>query len=217
MMATRETTMPDDTRNRGMVSLIGWGTAILVVAGIIVGAFTGYSEAIAARGDTPPPAWLGPLAALAFCGAAATFYVRYHRATWLRWSARKRRYGLAFVLFALIGGIIGAWLAVELPHNEGPFEAMRAGAISPRFAIGASILWVAGLAAGMAFYHRAIDDHEQRAWLWAGLAGWYAFVFPAPAWWVLHRAGVAPEPDLMLMFLVSLIVNSLVYLWLKFR
>ncbi|WOF44832.1 hypothetical protein KNJ79_08080 [Sphingopyxis indica] len=209
--------MPDDARDRGMVSIIGWATAIVIATGFIIGAFAGYSDAIAIRGGTPLPVWLGPLVALAFCGAAFTLYARHHRANWRQWSARKRRYGLAIALLALIGGIVGAWFSVQLPHDQGPFEAMRADAFSPAFAIGASILWVVGLAAGMFFYHRAIDDHEQRAWLWAGLAGWYAFVFPAPAWWALHRAGIAPEPDVMLLFLVSLVVNSLVYLWLKFR
>src|SRR3546814_4669555 len=66
------------------------------------------------------------------------------------------------------------------------------GPVSPGFAIGASLLWLLGLAVSMILYHRAIDDHEERAWLWASLAGWYSFVFPAPVWWMLHRADLAP-------------------------
>ena len=69
----------------------------------------------------------------------------------------------------------------------------------------------------MIIYHRAIDDHEERAWLWASMAGWYAFIFPAPVWWVLHRAGMAPPVDAMILFVFSLVANCIVYLWLKFR
>ena len=42
-------------------------------------------------------------------------------------------------------------------------------------------------------------------------------MFPAPVWWVLHRAALAPSPDAMLLFLLTLVVNAVVYLWLKFR
>src|SRR3546814_265716 len=152
-MATRETTMPDDARDRGMVSIIGWATAIVIATGFIIGAFAGYSDAIAIRGGTPLPVWLGPLVALAFCGAAFTLYARHHRATWRQWSARKRRYGLAIALLALIGGIVGAWFSVQLPHDQGPFEAMRADVFSPAFALGASLLWVVGLVAEIGRAH----------------------------------------------------------------
>src|SRR3546814_4441316 len=73
------------------------------------------------------------------------------------------------------------------------------------------------LAVSIILYHRAIDDHEERAWLWASLAGCYSFVFPAPVWWMLHRADLAPPVDAMALFLLSLVVNSVIYLWMKFR
>src|SRR3546814_17952819 len=73
------------------------------------------------------------------------------------------------------------------------------------------------LSIGSLFYHRSIDDHEEHAWLWAGLAGWYAFALAAPVWWVLHRADLAPPADAMMLFLLSLLVNAVVHLWLKFR
>src|SRR3546814_3475239 len=94
--------------------------------------------------------------------------------------------------------------------RHGLLDAAAITAFSPGFAGGASLLWLVGLSIGSLFYHRSIDDHEEHAWLWAGLAGWYAFALAAPVWWVLHRADLAPPADAMMLFLLSLIVNAVV-------
>lgn len=132
-------------------------------------------------------------------------------------SPRQRRYRFAIGFAGVVGGIVGGWMAADQPDDRGAFAMAFSGSLSAGFAIGASIFWVLGLAIAMTLYHRAIDDHEERAWLWAGLAGWYAFVVPAPVWWVLHRAGLAPPADAMLLFLLSMIVNAVVWLWFKYR
>lgn len=133
-------------------------------------------------------------------------------------SPRRRRYMLAITLSVLLGGVLGGWLAIANPDGPAGGIALIDGSpLTRNFAIGASILWVAGMGLCMLLYHRAIDDHEERAWLWACLAGWYSFMFSAPVWWVLHRASLAPPPDAMLLFLGSLVVNAVVWLWLKYR
>ncbi|AMG74203.1 hypothetical protein [Sphingopyxis granuli] len=132
-------------------------------------------------------------------------------------SPRRRRYWTSLGFAALIGGLIGGWLVVDQPKGRGLTEMLATGSLTPGFAIAAALCWTIGLAIAMILYHRAIDDHEEHAWLWASTAGWYALIFPAPVWWVLHRAGLAPSPDAMLLFLLTLVVNAVVYLWLKFR
>lgn len=134
-----------------------------------------------------------------------------------RASPRQRRYRFALGFAAVLGGIIGGWMVADQPAGRDGLETAFHGSLSAGFAIGASLFWAVGLAISMTIYHRAIDDHEERAWLWAGLAGWYAFIVPAPVWWVLNRAGLAPPADTMLLFLFSMIVNAIVWLWLKFR
>ena len=132
-------------------------------------------------------------------------------------SPRRKKYWLSLGAAGVIGGIIGGWTVADQPAGRNALEMASTGSLSESFAIGAALFWTLGLALCMILYHRAIDDHEERAWLWAGLAGWYAFIFPAPVWWVLHRAGLAPPADAMLLFLLSMVVNAVVYLWLKFR
>ncbi len=132
-------------------------------------------------------------------------------------SPRQRRYRFALGFSAILGGILGGWMVADQPAGRNGIEAAFHGSLSMGFAIGASLFWVIGLAIAMIIYHRAIDDHEERAWLWAGLAGWYAFIVPAPVWWVLNRAQLAPPPDAMLLFLLSMGVNAVVWVWLKYR
>ena len=134
-----------------------------------------------------------------------------------RISPRQRRYRLALGFAAVVGGILGAWMVADQQGGRSGLEMAFSGSVSSGFAIGASLFWLIGLAISMAIYHRAIDDHEERAWLWAGLAGWYAFIVPAPVWWVLHRADLAPPADAMLLFMFSMVVNAIVWLWLKYR
>ncbi|AJA09057.1 Putative membrane protein [Sphingopyxis fribergensis] len=133
-------------------------------------------------------------------------------------SPRQRRYRFALGFAAILGAILGIWMASDQPAGSHGFDTVLGGGpLSASFAIGASIFWGIGLAISLIIYHRAIDDHEARAWLWAGLAGWYAFIVPAPVWWVLNRAGLAPPIDTMLLFLLSMAANAIVWLWLKYR
>ena len=209
--------MKNDADRPSGVALIGWPIAIIIGSTMLLGGFAGYNKATLDNGGTPLSAWAGPLVALGFGILAFTAYFRRYAATWRGWSPRKRRYWFTLAFCTVIGGVVGAGLVADQPGGRDLTETLVSGSLSAGFAIGASLLWVVGLAIGMILYHRSIDDHEERAWLWAGVAGWYAFIFPAPVWWVLHRAGLAPPADAMLLFFLSLIVNCAVYLWLKFR
>ena len=133
-------------------------------------------------------------------------------------SPRRKRYWMAIGISAAIGGLLGAWMQID--NSAGPAAGLASisnGALTPGFAKGASALWVVGLILSLVLYHRAIDDHEERAYLWACLTSWYAIVLATPAWWVLHRADLAPPVDAMILFLVALVANAVVWLWLKFR
>lgn len=133
-------------------------------------------------------------------------------------SPRRKRYLTAIGIAALIGGIMGVWLQIDSPGGSpASLAPLSNSPLTPSFAVGASILWVIGLIVTLFIYHRAVDDHEERAYLWAGLAAWYTFVLSAPTWWMLHRAGLAPPADAILLFAGALVVNCIVWLWLKYR
>lgn len=133
-------------------------------------------------------------------------------------SPRRKRYFSALVLAGVFGGILGGWMQAAQRGGSASDLAILSNAPLPaNFAIGASIIWVVGMAISLFIYHRAVDDHEERAYLWAGTAGWYTISLAAPTWWVLARAGLAPPADSMLIFAGALVVNLVVWLWLKYR
>ncbi|MGH6633774.1 hypothetical protein [Sphingopyxis sp.] len=133
-------------------------------------------------------------------------------------SPRRKRYWTALGLAGAFGGVLGAWM--QSAQSDGTtigLALLSNSALPVNFAIGASIAWIVGMAVSLILYHRSVDDHEERAYLWAGTAAWYALTLAAPTWWVLHRASLAPAPDVMLLFLGALAVNAIVWLWLKYR
>ena len=133
-------------------------------------------------------------------------------------SPRRKRYWIALGMAGLLGGVLGAWMQMSQDDPSTIGLALISNApVTPIFAIGGSIAWIVGMIASLLIYHRAVDDHEERAYLWAGTAAWYTLTLAAPTWWLLARAGLAPPADAMLLFLGALVVNALVWLWLKYR
>ena len=86
-------------------------------------------------------------------------------------SPRRRRYWTTVALAALTGFLAGSWLLQDRPEGRNAIELIGNGPLSATFAIGAAIFWVVGMAVCMSLYHRSIDDHEEQAWLRAGLVG----------------------------------------------
>jgi len=130
-------------------------------------------------------------------------------------SPRRKRYAAGIGLALVVGAVLGA--VMQRGETGDGLTIFSNAPLTPGFAAGAAILWVVGMIVSLTMYHRAVDDHEERAYLWAGLAAWYTFTLSAPTWWVLHRASLAPAPDAMLLFAGALAVNLIVWLWLKYR
>lgn len=195
---------------------IGWPIAIILITLFLAAFVAGYLDGAAADGHPIMPTALGAgLVVVAGIGAMG-LYLRRVGTFWRDWSRRKRLYWASLAGAGLVGAFAGALLHSGR-SSTGVDAIFSYGILSPTSAVALAILWIGGLAIAITLYHRSIDDHEERAYLWACLAGWYAFIFPAPAWWVLHRAGMAPPVDAMLLFILSLIVNAIVWAWLKFR
>jgi hypothetical protein len=180
-------------------------------AAMLAGGIAGYNEAAAESGDAVLAPWVGPLVAIAFGVTAIALYIRRHAAFFGRWSPRKRLYWAS--LFG--AGTLGMASAITL--QAGGADLTSNAALSPTVAVALSALWVVGLAVSLVAYERTIDDHERQAYHLGGLWGFYAFIIPCPAWWVMHRAEMAPPVDAMILFIASLAVNAIVYFWFKFR
>lgn len=211
-MAMKDVTMVNDPSERRAPSMI-WPVAIGIGTAMLAGGFAGYNEA-AERGDAVLAPWIGPVVAILLGGLALTYYVRRHADWFRKWSPRKRLYWISLTLSGALGFVAAMVMQAGTAGTDGLFSNA---AMAPMVAIGLSALWVVGLTIALTLYHRTIDDHERRAYHLGGLAGFYAFVFPCPVWWVLWRADLAPPVEAMPLFALSVIANALFYFWFKFR
>lgn len=215
-MAMKDMTMVNEPQDMHRRPGVLWPTLITLATVFLMGGVAGYLDAHRADGgDGPSGLVAGGLVLLAGVGVM-WLYLRRFPLFWQGWSRRKRLYTASIAGSVLLGLLTAILLrSGQADVTADPFFSNSA--LSPQIAILLALLWGAGISIAVFIYQRTIDDHEERAYLWAGLAGYYAFVIPAPMWWVLARADLAPPVDAMLLFGLTIITNALVYLWLKFR
>ncbi|NIJ36022.1 hypothetical protein FHR22_000671 [Sphingopyxis panaciterrae] len=206
------TTDPAEKRQRPSIV---WPILIIFATIFLMGVAAGYLDAMREAGGNAPPTPVVSGAVLLGGGAAMLFYLRRVGNFWSGWSRRKRLYWGCLFAAVLIGAL--SVIVARSGTDDLSINAILSGALSPTAAVILAALWVLGLTILIPLYERVIDDHERQAYLRAGLASYYVFIIPIPAWWVLHRAGLAPPIDAMLLFLLAFLVNLVVYLWLKFR
>jgi hypothetical protein len=193
-----------------------WVSVIFLITAMATGGVEGHFDGLRDAGETVQASGsIHSLVLLIGLGTLAIYLSRFG-AFWKSWSKRKRLYAASLILAGGIGLVSG--MAIQLDRPGAPDQSLFGnGAINPGIAITLSSVWAGGMALSILLYHRGVDDHEKQAYLWGGLAGFYAIVFPAPAWWLLARADLAPPVDGMILFLLALIANAIVYFWLKFR
>ena len=196
------------TRQPGIL----WPTVITITTLFLGGMAAGYFDA-----HTPQTAAIASGSVLIVgIGVLAAYLCRYGR-FWQSWTQRKRLYTVSLLLAGVLGLVsaITLRLGVDDLATTNPYGG--GGPFDPRIAVGMAAIWLIGMGLVVLLYHRTVDDHEKQAYLWAGLAGYYAMVFVTPVWWLLARANLVPPVDAMALFLFVIIVNGIVYLWLKYR
>jgi hypothetical protein len=213
MMAMKDMTMVNEPQKRRAPNMI-WPVAIGIGTAMLAGGFAGYNDTAAERGDAVLAPWIGPVVAVLIGGLALAYYVRRHADAFRSWSPRKRLYWISLILSGALGFVAAMVMQAGSDGTDGLFSNA---ALTPPVAIALSAMWVVGLTIALILYHRTVDDHERQAYHLGGLAGFYAFVFPCPVWWVLWRADLAPPVDAMPLFGLSLAANAVIYFWYKFR
>lgn len=215
-MVSKDMAMADEAHDKLRRPSILWLIAIALSTIFLMGVVAGYLDGRNAKGGEGPSAFVG--GALVLLGGIVVMglYLRRFGSFWQSWSRRKRLYTTS--IFG--SGLLGLIFAVLISSGQSggatnPFFSDSA--LSPQIAVVLALIWGVGISIAVVAYQRTVDDHERHAYLWAGLAGYYAFVIPAPAWWVLARADLVPPMNAMMLFALTMIVNAVVYLWLKFR
>ena len=75
------------------------------------------------------------------------------------------------------------------------------------------VLWAVGIPALIFFTRRNMDDFSRAANDFGFMVGGQLFYFAAPLWWLGWRGGLLPRPDVMILFVATLIAVNVANLW----
>jgi hypothetical protein len=131
-------------------------------------------------------------------------------------SPRTRRTNKLFWLSTVVVALSGVALILgtRLPDSKDMTFGMFANSpVSPGIAILVVAGWLLGMAINRWWWYFSADEHERRADDFGNLLGWVLFLTVTPAWWVAARAGLLPQPNAMLLWLVAGWVSAIGYFW----
>ena len=118
-----------------------------------------------------------------------------------------------FGLKELLG--LAAVLALVCGARD-PIKAFSNSPLSPGVAIFAIAAWLLARAL-REWWGRRSDEHEQRAIDFGRRVGAGLFLAVTPAWWVAARGGLLPQPNVMILWAVTMLATSFGWSWYRGR
>ena len=194
------------------------GTVGLFLLGMAVGVVAAMIE----KGAMPSRLWVAALPFVAApLGALGVYSAWRLAAPPQSASGYEKRYWRTWLIVIALGVPVGIVLAMTtLDAGLGNFNPFASTPLDRPIAVLLAILVTGTFAASVALYHRAVDDHEERAYLWGSQLAYYFLILALPAWWLLERGGIVQPIDTAIAFwaiLISFLVQGAVWAWLKFR
>jgi len=122
---------------------------------------------------------------------------------------RMRRLGLAC-------GLVGVIVTVPLSAASNRTDEILLfgnGPVPPVAAAIALAIWALSLPALIVLGRRNMDEVASKAHEFGMSIGFQVFAYAAPIWWMGWRGGFFPQPDLMIMFVATLAVATIVSIW----
>jgi hypothetical protein len=219
-MTATEMAMTDEPEAMG--SQLGRiGLIILSLFGTVfgVGVAAGILAAHLDRGG-PIGLKLVALIAGAILLAAAFAWLGYRSARALtkavgKPTTRERRNYLVLLGCGAIGGVLGVALTLG---GGSPLDTFSDSPIPTWLALLLTVPILVLLPAISFYWHRhVVDEQEEAAYKLGALLGIYTYFIAAPAWWLLWRGGLLPEPDGILIYFATITVTGVTWIWAKYR
>ncbi|MGR6330122.1 hypothetical protein ACU5AX_13730 [Sphingomonas sp. XXL09] len=119
----------------------------------------------------------------------------------------------------VLGGAIGVGLVLVLiPQGEGAPDMVDLlhAPLPAWFAILVALAWGVALPLIAWRWQRVVDEHEREAYRDGAVAGFYVMGAGAPVWWVLARGGLVAEVDPIGLYVATLAVTGIVWLYRKY-
>lgn len=116
----------------------------------------------------------------------------------------------------LLGGVAILALFLGGFSKDHPFAAVSNGPLPLWIALVAIPSWLIARVIREGWRNSA-DEHEQRASDFGRNAATGVFLAVTPAWWVASRAGLAPQPDAMVLWMLTMVVSSIGWGWRRYN
>ncbi len=123
-----------------------------------------------------------------------------------------------------INTVIGALFAVGLVCGflVGFFEDDKAGLVAPNsippwLAVTSAIVFIVAVSFGSWKLMKESDEHERVIHTKTTVIAGNVMLIGFPAWFVLWKGGITPEPDALWLFMAGIISSMIAFAWYKFR
>jgi len=114
-------------------------------------------------------------------------------------------------------GVVGGIASVPLIDTQGGGSLLFGnGPVPASSALLTAAIWGLLLPVLIVTYRRNADEVTREANNFGFSVGFQAFGFAAPLWWMGWRGGFLPAPDVMILFVATLVVATLANIWKQF-
>lgn len=214
--------MIDSLAQRPAAQRIGLAILLGTVGMFLLGLTVGVIAAMMSKGHLPSRLWVLALPVVAAPLGILCIYSAWRLAAPpSSASGYEKRYWRTWLIVMALGVPVGIVLSMAtLNPGAGSFNPFASTPIDKPVAVILAILVTGTFGASVALYHRAIDDHEERAYLWGSQIAYYFLILALPAWWLLERGAIVGPITTAVAFwaiLISFLVQGAVWAWLKFR
>lgn len=131
-------------------------------------------------------------------------------------SPAARKTNKLFTLSGLVAVPGCVVLMFDTVSVDNPFAIFSNSPVSVMAAILAIAGWLLSMPLAWWWYVSA-DEHEREAYDAGSVVGAGFFTAVTPAWWIAARAGLAPQPDAMVLWLITMAAITLVWFWRRYR
>lgn len=114
-----------------------------------------------------------------------------------------------------LGAVIAALF--QLAPGEGAAKLFDSSPLPLAVVVPIALVWLVIVPALAWYWHRhAVDEHEAAAYRDGAYYAAYAYLAAAPAWWILWRGGLLPEPNGVAIYLSFTSIWTLVWFRKKY-
>lgn len=192
---------------------------------LMIGALVGFIKVMVTNDSALSLTDVAILTALAMATLALARLAWRLTAIWRRpgrsaFEQRYTRMWLVVVAISLPGGIALGYLGDTGSTDRGNAGIFSDRAIAPELALAAAAALAIGLVLATVLYHRTVDDHEERAYLWGSSVAFHFLAIALPVAWLLARGGLLAllgTGAIAILLLMSVVLQGVVFIWLKYR